>query len=258
MALTKEMGEQLEAFLQGVEDGKVSGERGYYETLYLDTVVGNTGEAKWKTERVVAREAIRYPELHGLLRQLVDRIARYNGMNISPLWANDEEHAGAGPARELALAGEADIGRYIQYLVTNDLNHEVNQWDDIEAILQKWGIGQNTYPLIVARWFAPGQHGQEQMQKHLVALKENFRDAAERDIFLAECARWAATHGVDKEEVNDLLSELFEEVQYWEEYEEEQGDAEDEDEDAVFGPVVNRFYELVAAGNTPAFADLLD
>lgn len=268
MAFRKELlKQQLEAFSQGVAPGTVKEEYGYYQTLYLDEIVNSLEERPWQVERVIAKEAIEYPELHDLMRKLVKQITAYNATPYQkPLWATDEDHAGAGPARELAIANKEDIETYADYYVTNDVNHEVYQIEDIEAILEKWGIGEATYPLLVARWFKPGQHAYEQLEEHFGDMEEVLEDPAQRDFFVKACANWflkrlekeeRAISFDDKSELNHLFSELFDEVEYFEDYEDEHYEDEDFNEDDIFGSVVENFFALVSAGKTPAFADLI-
>lgn len=253
---------QLEAFLAGLEPDKASDKYGYYMTLYLDELDELDGDGR-NTEDDIALAVMQYPQLHDLARALIDKLTGYNSEN-RPMWAGDEEHAGAGLARELALAYAGDVERYARYVVTNDLNHEVYQADDIDAILKKWGVGSQTYLLMVARWFAPGQHADEQLEEYYEEMQEVFEDPAERDAFLGACARWFLEDWLGyqkvehkKEELNQLFSELFDEVQYFEEYEQEHEDDDDFDyERDVYGPVVNKFVALVQAGKTPAFEQL--
>lgn len=272
MELHKEiLQKQLEILLNGFEDSKVD-ERYYYQNLYLNELVEHAGDSSWEIERIVAREAVKYPELHELMRNLVKRITAYNnsgGICIHgfyyPLHVNDEDHAGAGYARELAVANKKDIQTYIDFYLTNDVDHEVRQKSDIEAILGKWGICEATYPLLVARWFEAGQHGDEQVEEHLDEITEKFKDPAERDLFITACAHWFISsinnkhiiNGDDKEALNRFFSALFDQVQHFEEYYAEHHSDEDFEEEHMFGPVVKKFFTFVTAGKTPAFADLI-
>lgn len=265
---------QLEILLQEVENGKIDN-RQYYPTLYFDELVEkakSVDESSWKVERMVASEAIKYPELHELMRNLVKQITVFNlnaWNNYDDFWllhANDMDYAGAAYAKELASTNQEDIQTYVDFYLTNDVNHEVYQAKDIETILEKWDICEITYPLIVARWFEPGQHGDEQLETYFDSMIEKFKSPDQKDLFIEACANWFSNrihndkHEIDeddKETLNNLFSKLFDEVQYFEDYMEEHADDENYDEENVFGSVVEKFFDFVQTNKTPTFADLI-
>jgi len=134
-------------------------------------------------EDVVAREAIKHAELHELMAQIVEKITELN-FEIGEIWENEEEHAGAHIARELALHDKKYLPLYVKYIHSNDLNHEVYQTEDITDVIYEWGWCPETYLLFAARWFTPGQYFgtyndmQEQMKsdEHLDMLFNGIQD----------------------------------------------------------------------------------
>lgn len=133
------------------------------------------------SEHVVAKLALKHPDLHPLMVEVVEAIIEFNANE--PLWEDEDEHAGAHFARELALYSREYIGLYTEYLASNDLNHEVYQSQDIQAIARKWSAtwDKDLYHLLLTRLFTPGQHYDEDiwymcntlgLAKHLTGSKE--------------------------------------------------------------------------------------
>ncbi|MDF9824130.1 hypothetical protein M2475_000480 [Breznakia sp. PF5-3] len=275
MELSKELlQKQIEILLHAIENGKIDN-RKYYPTLYLDDLINmaeNSEESGYNVERMVAASAIKYPDLHNLIRNLVQQITIFNLKawdNYDDFWllhANDMDYAGAAYAKELAIANQNDIQTYIDFYLTNDVNHEVYQGKDIEAILEKWGVSEITYPLIVARWFEPGQHGDEQLEEYFDSMIEKFTDSSQCDLFIKACANWFLnriqkdSHEIDfddKEMLNRLFSSLFDEVENYEDYMADHEDDEDFDEENIYGSVINKFCDYVKEGKLPTYSDLL-
>ncbi len=110
-------------------------------------------------DECIAVKAIAHPELHGLMRELVDIIADENSRGV--IWDNEEEAAGGAIARELALHNKSDVILFARFISSNDLNHEVYQGEDMDDVVDKWGACRETYSVAVARWLTPGQHRYE-------------------------------------------------------------------------------------------------
>lgn len=275
MELSKELlQKQIEILLHAIENGKID-DRNYYPTLYLDDLINmaeNSEESGYNVERMVAASAIKYPDLHNLIRNLVQQITTFNLKawdNYDDFWllhANDMDYAGAAYAKELAIANQNDIQTYIDFYLTNDVNHEVYQGKDIEAILEKWGVNEITYPLIVARWFEPGQHGDEQLEEYFDSMVEKFTDSAQCDLFIKACANWFLklvqknNHEIDEDDktmINRLFSSLFDEVEHFEDYIDEHENDEDFDEDNIYGYVINKFCDYIEKGELPTYSNLL-
>jgi len=163
-------------------------------------------------DEYIACNAIKFPELHGLMRKLVAGITAYNNAEW-PLWDQDEEHAGGAIARELALSNKEDVVLYARFVSSNDLNHEVYQSEDMCDILAKWGPCQETYALAAARWLTPGQHRYE---FDYSGISEVMANKTEADAFVAMVAKWFQEewfppYNIDKryDDVVELLEKVI-------------------------------------------------
>lgn len=137
-------------------------------------------------DEYIAKNCIKIPELHYLMRKLVRSIEEYN-IDELQIWDQDEEHAGGAIARELALCNKEDVIPYARFISSNDLNHEVYQAEDMQDVFNKWKPCKETYAIAVARWFTPGQHRYEfNYQSICKAMKKE----SEADAFLEMVAKW--------------------------------------------------------------------
>lgn len=176
-------------------------------------------------DEAIAVNAIKYPELHPLMRQAIEAIITATGKGTSKMWEDDQEQTGGAIARELALHNKEDIELYARYVATNDMDHPVYQYDDMEAVIEKWGIGKDTYPIMAINGLVnPGQHGDEFIDEYKDQLLELFKNTDEADAFIRACARagiegWNAYYPVERrtETVDILFSELFD-TPYHEDY----------------------------------------
>lgn len=141
-----------EGLFQGIESG-IAEELENYESSTYATIYGDMQEEeRYSFEHVLAIEAIRYAELHELMRQIVVKITEYGEQgNFKQIWENEEVQAGGAFARELAMYNKDDIPLYYRYIKTNDLDHEVYQLDDMLAILTKWDYSLETMPILFYR-----------------------------------------------------------------------------------------------------------
>lgn len=101
-------------------------------------------------EDILAIEAVKYPQLHAIMEKIVLRLTKFGEENDA-IWGTEESVAGSGFARELAIADKKYIPLNYRFLLTNDMNHEVYQTDDIWLVCKKWDFAPETYPLIVFR-----------------------------------------------------------------------------------------------------------
>lgn len=94
--------------------------------------------------------------------------------------------AGTYAILSLVLQNKKWTPYYIEFLRTNDLEHEVKQIWDIEAILKKYGWCPETYKLAIARNISCcGQAGKEQFERFIEnGLKESLKNKKNRDLFL--------------------------------------------------------------------------
>ena len=112
------------------------------------------------SEHAIASKAIQHSELHPLMERVVDKVTEIAN-RIGEVWNDEEDHAAAGFARELAVYNKKYAPLYARYLATNDLNHEVYQSEDIWDILHEKDWCEELYSIVVSRVFTPGQHGRE-------------------------------------------------------------------------------------------------
>ena len=168
MEFTKEF---LEETLKNLISEFVSGEPEYFDwyagiypegfgelTGYL--IQDDCGEyedtERYSSENVLAIEAIKYPELHPLMVELLEKITEFNEDN-QEIWEHDEEQAGNSLARELCKYDKKYLPLYFDFIKTNDLDHEVYQSIDITEVGDTLGYPSEMMPLLLYR----SEHGQE-------------------------------------------------------------------------------------------------
>jgi hypothetical protein len=136
-------------------------------------------------EHAVYTQAAAFADLHGLIHALVRATAK--GAHGHRPWADDETPTGAAGASALALADRRWIPAYLQYLRECDLDHEVDQAGELDAIIAAYGWSQDTCALAAARLGGcAGQWGQEQVEGwREEGLDDYLETSAGRQAFLA-------------------------------------------------------------------------
>ena len=133
-------------------------------------------------EHAIYQRAATFPGLHESINQLVRATAA--GARRHRPWADAETPTGAAGASALALQDRHWIPAYLQYLRECDLDHEVHQGDELNAIVQTHGWNSDTLTLAAARLVGCcGQLGEEQVGEWYEALGLN--DALASDEGLA-------------------------------------------------------------------------
>lgn len=113
-------------------------------------------------EHAIYQQAAAFPSLHGRIHALVQATSRGAGRHRP--WADEETPTGAAGATALALHSRDWIPAYLDYLHGCDLDHEVHQGGELDAIVQAHGWNEDTIELAVARLIGCcGQHGDEQV-----------------------------------------------------------------------------------------------
>ncbi|MFX3470803.1 tetratricopeptide repeat protein [Leptospira borgpetersenii] len=109
-----------------------------------------------------------------------------------------------------------NIENYINFLRSNDLNHEVYQSDDINALVEKWGWCQETLSLMAVRCFR-GQFGTDQFHEMMEAgLSEYLNLPGNMDYFLLRLCEeiknemWHET--LDVSELVSQIPNIFEDL----------------------------------------------
>lgn len=91
-----------------------------------------------------------------------------NGAYNSRIWEDDESPLGNEAILALVAKDKKWVPEYIQFLRTCDLDHEVNQWGNIEEIIGRYNWCEETASLAIARLLSCcGQHGDEQFKEFL-------------------------------------------------------------------------------------------
>lgn len=156
-----------------------------FKVRYNDNTGSNT-----LTEKFFFKEAARHHSISNLLLEYCK--STDNGEEGSRIWIMDEYDQGppAGTYAILALVNRSQIWvpNYIEFLRTNDLDHEVEQMWDIRAILEKYGWCEETTRLAIARKVSCcGQAGTEQFKELLNnGLLEYLKVEENRSTFLKD------------------------------------------------------------------------
>ena len=113
-------------------------------------------------EDAYAIEAVKYPEFHPLIREIVEGITEINMETGEPLSVDSEWSAGSFFAARLALATklESDIELFAQHLGERDIDHEADPYDffGVTEIFEELGYTDATMPVVFGTLFANSQH----------------------------------------------------------------------------------------------------
>lgn len=153
-ALTKQQLESaLQSVAQGLDTAAKKRKRGldFYAKLYPDNL-----------SEINLADAARYPELQPLMVAVVEKIiGLISSGKESAIWIDEENQAGSYLSCALALQDKRYCKLFADCLLCQDLYHEVNQNEDIRAIMDKWGLCDDSAYILRAREENPGQHGSE-------------------------------------------------------------------------------------------------
>lgn len=136
----------LEDVMSGLFAYNETEKSGYYSGLFPEGV----------SEYEIAKVVPKFPELHPLMGQLVQRII---DLPDYPIWIDEEEQAGCLLSCALALYNKKYCKQFAECIAKQDLDHEVNQNDYIRSVFEKWGACKQTAMLVKARIDNPGQYG---------------------------------------------------------------------------------------------------
>lgn len=140
----------MDALLAGLESDVFIEDDNYYSNLYPEP---------WD-EGELAGKLSSYPELVEKGAAIVEKIIHLiRNEDAYSIWVNDEVQAGSYLAYVLAMNDKKYCGLFARLLAVQDMDHEVEQNDDIKSILDKWGICPETIEIIDARLENPGQWG---------------------------------------------------------------------------------------------------
>ncbi|WP_246057410.1 hypothetical protein [Leptospira gomenensis] len=184
------------------------------ETFFPAWEESTSSERPFAAERSFYSQAIRHAELHEPILNYVYKIIDQN-RKVAVLWSSEEEHAGAHAVVALALLDKKYIENYVDFLRTNDLDHEVYQSDDIQELIERWGWCEEILSLAAARSFR-GQFGPDQLGEMLSdGLEEYLMENDSLKSFVEKiCKEIESASSIQKEDYKEwisIVSELFEE-----------------------------------------------
>jgi hypothetical protein len=128
------------------------------EGYFIQDKFGEYGDdsERYSAENVLAIEAMKFPELHSLMVELLEKIIEFNE-DEGVMWESDEEQAGNSLIRELCKADAKYLPLYFRFIKTNDLDHEVYQSLDMAEVCNGTGCPPEIMPVLLYR----SEHGQE-------------------------------------------------------------------------------------------------
>ena len=241
--LTKEwLKKKLKAVSKEIDESEQDDYNWYFDILWEDF----DGEIDEVIEEHYAKEAVKYPELHPLMRKIVEKIIDLNSPEDEV--SLDEESAGGSFfATELAVANEEDVLLYARLFQSSDPDHEEPSYfeDNIERIIKKYGWCKTTYPLLFAQGFVHSQHCLENIttddyEKIAAYLKKGDN----LDEFLKELAEWTREYEYYDYQLESFFSTILD------------GVLELEDDKAV-EEAVEKFETIIASGEIPKSSNFI-
>ena len=153
-------------------------------------------------------DAVRYPELHPLMVQIVEQIIEFIAYGrIGSVWIDDENQAGRYFTYALARHDKKYCQLFADCLSVQDLDHEVHQNEDIESILYKWGLCDETALILNARDDNPGQHGRELIDELLEKYGEKLETylagsniESDEEVGVDEKVDWGVGYSIEIED----------------------------------------------------------
>src|SRR5690606_5895857 len=129
-------------------------------------------------------EAATFEALHPLLHAYALETAE--GAHGHAIWSDDETPSGTHAIVPLVMHDRKWLPDYLRFLRSNDLDHEVDQAGDIDAIIERYGWAPDTLALAAARLVScQGQFGEEQFGQLLEeGLSDHLDTAKGRGDFL--------------------------------------------------------------------------
>lgn len=203
---------EIQKILNQIIDGFITKS----ETFFPAWEESTSSERPFAAERNFYSQAIRHAEFQEPILRYVRKIVDQNRKGPI-LWSSEEEHAGTHAIAALALFDKKYIQDYIDFLRSNDLDHEVYQSDDIQELIERWGWCEEILSLAAARSFR-GQFGPDQLGEMLSdGLEEYLMENDSLKSFAEKiCKEIKSESSIQKEDYKEwisIVSELFEENQ---------------------------------------------
>lgn len=123
------------------------------------------------------------------IAQVISNLNRYKGKKY--LYIDDETPAGTYAILALVHKSKNGIADYIDFLRSCDLDHEVNEIENIKEVIEKYGWCEETCRLAITRMVScAGQHGSEQFEEFLENGLNTYLETQEnRILFLKNVLR---------------------------------------------------------------------
>ena len=207
MADKEVLKQSLENIINNIDEFE-SGDIDWYSSqIDLNMYDDEEAEDYRSTDQYLMTEAFKYPELHPLMRKVVEVITKTN-YSVGEVWDEDEEHAGTNAALLFALANKEDVMLYADFIATNDLNHPVYQEEDWPEVFDKWGCCEETLRLLITITCVPGQYFS------LDEYWEEFAEYLQQDGKIDELFRqlhlfiqYVLAHNIPCRDTTDMLNE---------------------------------------------------
>lgn len=163
--------------------------------------------AKFTTDPVLERKAVSF----------IYNVTNYCKTTTMELWGGEEDHLAEPGAYALCMYDEKYIPLYIELLLQNDLDHEVEQYSHIADIINKYGITSDVLRLMANRiGAAMGQAGDENVREYVPQLmtlfaerpeqKSLFLNTAVQSVYLA-----SIQHGLKFDSIRNLTAYIQDE-----------------------------------------------
>lgn len=155
--LTKE---QVQKMIDGVKEGLAAenyqDNYSYYNSIYPDDL----------NEYDLANGLVEYPELIPQGEEIVEMIIDTTRAGRAyDIWVHDEEQAGSPITYALAMYDKKYCKLFAKMLANQELDHEVDQNNQIKKIIDKWGICPEVLIILDARISNEGQWGFELVEE---------------------------------------------------------------------------------------------
>lgn len=160
-----QLSEILVAVLSLLEQAREEGGK-FYAMRYEAIDDSGQANADYNIYEYIA-QAVEFENLHTQMLDYTNRT--YNEKKGERFWDNSEHQAGTEGIKPLATRYTKYISTYIEFLYTNDLDHEVAQCGDIADIVNAHDWCEETLRLMVARATSCcGQHGYDDFHDNYV------------------------------------------------------------------------------------------
>lgn len=159
------------------------------------------------------KKALEYG-FHSKLEKFIKNIIKIAGKASTSVWENEEDPLGLSAAAFLALSDSKYIALYTEFIMTNDMDHEVNQIGYNELIISKYGWNKETLILMAKYVSSGGQHGDEVLEIHLEedeSFVEALKNSSQYNDFIKEMKKGFKVNFNGNFEIYDQFKTLIDE-----------------------------------------------